>query len=114
MMPKGGGKPVGDGEVGGTIAEFGWNLDADEVRRQARGLELLSMFHCPLGRSDGSDHFVESWGAKVVAFDLEIDLGRDLADDASWTKITDDISESRYAGGGTAMPCGTFSAARSY
>ena len=68
--------PVGDGEAGGTTGEFGWILDADEVRRRACGLEFLSLFHGALGRSGGLYHVVVSFGAKVVAFHLEIDLRR--------------------------------------
>ena len=40
--------------------DFGWTFSEAEVKRQARGLGLLSLFHGPLSRSDGLDHYVET------------------------------------------------------
>ena len=70
------------------------------------------MFHGPLGRSDGLEVFVRAWGAEVQAFDLEISLDHDLADDALWTTITDKIDQDYYAAGGGGAPCSSFSASR--
>lgn len=93
---------------------FGWTLEKEEVLRQARGLPLLSLYHGPLGSEDGLDHYVGLWGATLAAYDLEVSLLHDLAANAVWTAIKADIEEGIYASLGKAMPCGTFSAARSF
>ena len=84
------------------------------LKRIARGLHLLSLYHGPLGRSDGLDYYVTDWGATITAYDLEIKLSHDLADDAFWRTVVADIEDQKYAAGGMAMPCGTFSQARSF
>ena len=109
-MPGQGGmlaEPPGVAEVVSDDS-LGWALPPEEVKRQARGLHLLSLYHGPLGRSDGLEVHVSEWGATVKAYDLEIELSHDLADDAFWRTVVADIEDQKYAAGGIAMPCGTF------
>ena len=115
-MPGQGGMPAETScaEGVGLDDSLGWALPPEEVKRQARGLHLLSLYHGPLGRSDGLDFYVTDWGAAITAYDLEIHLSHDLADDAFWRTVVADIEDQKYAAGGMAMPCGTFSAVRSF
>ena len=115
LKPTQGGTPAGESGTSAVgVSELGRDLSKEEVQRQAKGLHLLSLFHGPLGRSDGLDLFVEMWGCKITCYDLEICLDHDLCDDATWEVVKDDIQAGVYAGAGMAMPCGSFSAARSF
>ena len=61
-------------------------LPDDEVRRQAKGLRLLSLCSGP-ERDDSIDNYVREWGAEVDSFDLERDPPRDLVDEGCWSEI---------------------------
>ena len=59
LKPAQGGTPAGAAGTDAVVIDvLGWDLSKEEVQRQAKGLHLLSLFHGPLGRSDGLDLFV--------------------------------------------------------
>ena len=118
LMPRLGGTPIvkdaDSHNVPVQASSLGWTFTTEEVRRQARGVCLISLFHGPLGREDGLEVFVSRWGAQVAAFDLETSPEHDLCDDTFWSRICEDLEAGVYDAGGMAMPCGTFSPARSW
>ena len=50
LKPQDGGMPTASASTAAEDGSWGWNLPAAEVRRQAVGILLLSLFHGPLGR----------------------------------------------------------------
>ena len=70
---------------------------------------IVSWFSLPF---DGVDFFAGRFGVSVDCFDLEISADHDLADDAYWRSIMDNVDQGMYAGGGGGAPCSSFSASR--
>ena len=87
-------------------------LPADEVRRQAAGLVILSLFSGGKRPEDGMDVYVRQWGAAIETFDLEVSDDHDLADAGFWQVIIDDLKAGKFHAGMHAPPCGSFCASR--
>lgn len=89
----------------------GSDLPANEVRRIAPSLHLLSLFGGP-DKTAGLDKRVLWWGAKITVFDLDISPSHDLVDEGFWSYIRQDLTDGMYDGVGASAPCSTFSGGR--
>ena len=81
----------------------------DEIVRQARGLRLIHLFSGPSREEDGMGVEVRRLGAEMDERDILHGPQSDLADEAVWTPIIEDIKGGEYDGGFAGPPCSTFS-----
>ena len=78
-------------------------MPADEIRRLAPGVRLLSLCGGP-GRADGLDVYIREWGAEVVVVDIVLSESHNTADEGVWSGIRSDLLDGVYDGGGNAPP----------
>ena len=88
-------------------------LPDTELRRQASGIRLISLFGGKHRPKDGMDTYIQMWGATVDVYDIEISPEHDLLDQGLWGNVENNLEEGKYDGGMNAPPCGTFCANRS-
>ena len=76
---------------------------------------VIYLFSGPAGMPTGFDHYCgQLHGVRVIVADERVDaVNFDLAEDAAWGRIVQDIKKGIYRGGLLSPPCSTFVPARS-
>ena len=75
------------------------------------GMQFLYLFSGP-DVPESVGHAVEELGGAMDCYDITIDKGHDLCDDALWSKILAQLRQGKYQGGIASPPCSSFSACR--
>ena len=81
------------------------------MRRIVQDVALLLLCGGP-ERDDGIEAVAESFGARVVVYDVVRSPEQDLLDEGRWAAIIADTEADKYGGIGMCPPCSTFSGGR--